>query len=141
MRVKANVRRMIFRGILGFFVLLLAVTALACSLAPSSPTPSPPSSKLLLIALTPDPASMVEGSSLQFTATGEYTDQRITFTDDLTSQVTWTSSDPTVADISSAGLVTGLSPGDTTITASLSGVTSESGYLTVTVSNTTSDNQ
>ena len=50
----------------------------------------------------------------QFTATGSYTDDS---TADLTSTVTWSSSNPSVATISSTGLVTAISSGVTVLTA------------------------
>ena len=62
-------------------------------------------------------SNLVVGSSEQYTAIGTYTDGS---TEDISSQVTWTSSCPSVANISSTGLVTGTAAGTTYITATLS---------------------
>jgi hypothetical protein len=91
----------------------------ACS---STPT-------LSSIAVTPaSPASLAVGSTQQFTATGTYSDDS---TAAITSNVTWASSNTTIATISSAGLATGVAAGNTNITASLSGVTSPAVTLAV----------
>jgi Bacterial Ig-like domain (group 2) len=101
----------------GLIVVLILGMA-ACSSTPTS-TPIP---TLSFIAVTPaSPASLAVGYPQRFTATGTYSDGS---TANITYQVTWTSSDTAVATISSAGLVTGLVPGNTDITAALSGVTS-----------------
>ena len=60
------------------------------------------------------------GLERQFSATGTYADGS---TADITSQVTWTSSDPQIATITSpGGLAKGEATGSTKITASLAGV-------------------
>lgn len=84
------------------------------------------------IVVTPaSPVANVEvGSTQQFTATGNYSDGSTT---DISSKVTWTSSDTTVATIDSNGVATGIAVGNTNITASLSGVTSPAVTLTVMV--------
>jgi len=85
------------------------------------------------ISVTPAyPSNLNVGSTQQFTATGMYSDGS---TEDITSQVTWDSSDTQTAIISSAGLATGVADGITSITASLSGVTSD--VITLTVISTT----
>ena len=75
------------------------------------------------ITVTPNPPSaLVVGSTEQFTATGAFSDgiQR-----NITSQVTWSSSDTTKATIASAGgLATGVSAGSTNITAAANGISS-----------------
>ena len=80
----------------------------------------PPELSSIVINPTP-PAYLIVGSTQQFTAAGTYSDSS---TANLISQVTWTSSDTSVAIISSGGLVTAMAPGSTNITASQSGVTS-----------------
>src|SRR5262249_2519866 len=74
------------------------------------------------IALAPANPTVALGQKQQFTATGTLTDNS---TEDLTNQVTWTSSDTSVATISNAsgsqGLATALATGTTAITASLNG--------------------
>ncbi|MDO8577851.1 MAG: Ig-like domain-containing protein, partial [Dehalococcoidales bacterium] len=66
----------------------------------------------------------------QFTATGTYSNAT---TANITSQVTWTSSNTSAATISAAGLATGVAVGNTTVRASLSGVNSTAVSLTVVV--------
>jgi hypothetical protein len=73
-------------------------------------------------------ANLVVGQTEQFTAQGSYSDGA---TKDITSQVTWTSTDTSIAAISSTGSAAGLKPGQTVITATLSGVTSIGTALTV----------
>jgi uncharacterized protein YjdB len=88
--------------------------------------------RLLSITLSPASASVRVGAKLQFTATGTYNDGAMA---DLTSLMTWSSSDPNIATISAAGYpwgeATGISPGQVTISLSESGVTG-SAQLTVT---------
>jgi hypothetical protein len=76
---------------------------------------------LVSIAVSPTNPSIAKGTTQQFGATGTYTDGT---TQDITTQVTWGSNNGAVATISpSAGLATGLTPGDSTISATLSSVT------------------
>jgi hypothetical protein len=70
---------------------------------------------------------MGKGTTLQFTATGNYSDSS---TQDLTSLVTWTSSDSNTVSINSAGLATGRQFGSITIGAALGSVNASTG-LTV----------
>jgi hypothetical protein len=74
---------------------------------------------LLSIALTPQSPTIVKGATRQFTATGTYSDNS---TQDVTTQVTWTSSDTSKATISSTGLAAGIDFGSATITATLGSV-------------------
>ncbi|HEX4452758.1 MAG TPA: Ig-like domain-containing protein [Kofleriaceae bacterium] len=79
---------------------------------------------LVSIAVAPIDPSITFGADQQFTATGTFTDGT---TPDLTSTVTWTSSDPTIATITAAGDATGTGSGTVTITATqgaISGTTS-----------------
>jgi hypothetical protein len=73
-------------------------------------------------------ANLPVGKTEQFSAIGSYSDGT---TQDITSQVNWTSTYTDVATISAAGLATGLKPGQTDISATLAGVTSN--YITLTV--------
>ena len=91
-------------------------------------TPGPP--VLVSIVVTPTNPSIMVGGHQQFTATGTYSDGSH---QDLTSSATWTSSVPSVATITSAGLATGVAVGNTTIQAS-SGSINGSTNLTVTAS-------
>jgi Bacterial Ig-like domain (group 2) len=82
---------------------------------------------LVSIAITPANTSVMNGATLQFTATGTYSNNS---TENLTGSVTWTSSSAAVATISSSGLATGVGGGTTSIGAALSGI-SNSTNLTV----------
>jgi len=74
------------------------------------------------IAITPaSPSNLAVQSTQQFTATGTYSDGT---TVDLTSEVTWASSDTTIATIDATGLATGILNGNTNITATFAGVSS-----------------
>ncbi|HTR23664.1 MAG TPA: Ig-like domain-containing protein [Terriglobales bacterium] len=74
---------------------------------------------LTSITISPPNPSIPLGSTQRFTATGNFSDGS---TENLTSQVTWNSSDVGVATISSSGLATSVSTGTTTITARMNGV-------------------
>jgi len=74
---------------------------------------------LTSLTIAPDPASISLGSSQQFTATGNFSDGT---TENLTTQVTWTSSSVNVATISDSGLAATAATGTTTITASMNGL-------------------
>jgi hypothetical protein len=65
--------------------------------------------------VTPANGTVTTGSSVQFAATGVYTDGS---TEDLTLSVSWSASG-SAGSISSGGLVTGVTPGSSTITATL----------------------
>ena len=84
------------------------------------------------ITVTPANTSLAKGRTQQYTAVGTFSDLT---TQDLTRQVTWSSTTIAIAQISNAagseGLATALGVGSTTITATLSGVTG-SVALTVT---------
>src|SRR5207245_11627779 len=82
---------------------------------------------LVSIALTPANASILLGSTQQFTATGSYTDNS---TQILTSSVAWNSSAASVATITSAGLAASVATGVTTIAAALNSI---SGSTTLTI--------
>lgn len=89
--------------------------------------------QLQSVAITPTTASVVGIGTQQLTATGTYTDSS---TQGITGTATWTSSNPAVATVNAAGLVTGVAgaAGTTTITASASGVGGTvSGTATITV--------
>jgi uncharacterized protein YjdB len=81
------------------------------------------------IAVTPPAATIPQGDSLQFTATGTYSDSS---TQNLTTQVTWASATTSVSTINAGGLAQGLTPGTSNITAKQGAVTSPAAVLTVT---------
>ena len=102
---------------------LSGVTSPADSLTVTAPTVT-----LVSIAVTPATPSINKGATQQFTAKGTYSDSSVV---DITSTVTWASSDTSKATIAAGGLATALAAGSTNITASLSGVTSPADSLTV----------
>jgi uncharacterized protein YjdB len=85
------------------------------------------------VAVSPNPATVVVGGFVQFTARATLTDGTV---QDISSTATWNSSNTTAASIDAAGIATGLAVGTTNITASTSGmngtVTSPVSVLTVT---------
>ena len=74
------------------------------------------------------PVKILLGDTVQFSAMGTYSDGS---TADCTGSVLWNSSDSAIASISYSGLATGLKPGQTDISASLTGVVSNGITLTV----------
>ena len=98
-----NSRMVLFILLAGFLALFL--TTCAGSLALNG------------VAVTPVNPHLLAGGTQQFTATAYYNDQT---TQDITTRVTWSSSDPSVATVDSSGLVTAMALGTTTITATSS---------------------
>jgi type IV pilus assembly protein PilY1 len=88
-----------------------------------------PPPTLVSITVTPVNPTIYLGNTQQFTATGIYSDGS---TQNLTSQVTWSSATTSVATISSGGLATGITLGSSLITATLGTI---SGSTTLTVVN------
>jgi trimeric autotransporter adhesin len=86
---------------------------------------------LVSITVSPSMYAIASGTAVQLHATGNYSDNS---TLDLTSQVTWSSTNSTVATVSntsgSQGLATGVNPGTVTITATSGSV---QGTATLTV--------
>jgi len=92
------------------------------------------------IQVTPAAQSLAVGQTTQLNATGTYGNAKHPSTQNVTSLVIWSSTTPAVATVSSAGLVTAVGAGTTTITASataFNGPTSSSATLTVTGSSAT----
>jgi hypothetical protein len=88
------------------------------STSPSSP--STPSPTLQSITVSPSDPSILAGGNEQYSAAGKFSDGS---NQNVTSSVTWTSSNATVATVNTAGLATTLTEGTTTITASLQSIT------------------
>jgi len=83
------------------------------------------------IAVTPNNSNSPTvnvGATQQFTATGTYSDGSM---QNISTQVTWNSSNTTAAIINGVGLATGQSAGNSNITATLNSITSNSVTLTV----------
>ena len=85
---------------------------------------------LVSIVITPlAPAPLAKGTTEQFTATGTYSDGS---TQNLSSTVAWTSSDPTVFTIDANGLATGVGVGLASLSASYQGKTASTASFQVT---------
>jgi len=74
---------------------------------------------LTSIAVTPNNQIITPGGTLQLAAKGTYSDSSIS---DLTSQVTWASSDTSKVTVSGTGLASGVAAGSATVTATLGGI-------------------
>ncbi|WP_455209527.1 Ig-like domain-containing protein [Kaarinaea lacus] len=88
---------------------------------------------LTSISVSPSNASLAINATLQYMATGSYSD---TSTADITENTNWTSSAPAVADFNNTetnGLISGLSTGTATVTAAC-GALLETGTTILTVS-------
>jgi streptogramin lyase len=80
------------------------------------------------LAIKPPNINIAVHTTIQFLATGSQSNGVI---GDVTTQVTWSSSDTAVATINSSGLLTAVGPGTVTITASAPGNITEQSTLTV----------
>jgi hypothetical protein len=119
------------------FAFVIAIVLLMAGCSGSSSTPVSLSS----IAITPNPVYIGTGTTtFSLMATGTYSNGTSA---DITSQVKWTSTDPTTARVGSTGVVTRVSSivgAITEIKASSNGVTSPSAIVTVTVSSSVVSN-
>jgi hypothetical protein len=102
------------------------ITATSGSIT-SSTTITVGQANVISIAVTPSSISMLLGAAEQFTATATYSDGS---TQDITQFATWTSSNPSVATVSSTGLAMSMLAGTTSISAS-SGSATGAAVLTV----------
>jgi hypothetical protein len=89
-------------------------------------TVTPPT--LVSITVTPANATVAKGATLQFTATGSYSDSSHV---DLTTSAAWSSSKPTVASVNATGFAATATTGVTSVSATVGSV-SGSTLLTVT---------
>lgn len=94
------------------------------------PDTSPPvEAAVIEISVTPSPVLVLEGRTQQLVAMAKYDDDKES---DVSDSVTWEIvGDPTKASISVSGLLTGDGKGDTEITASKNGITSDTVKVTV----------
>ncbi|MGC2449246.1 MAG: Ig-like domain-containing protein [Candidatus Sulfotelmatobacter sp.] len=86
------------------------------------------SAVLTSIAVTPANQSLLVKGTLQFTATGTFSDDS---QQDITKLVTWSSSNQTAVTINGTGLATALSQGATTIGATLNAISGTTGLTVV----------
>jgi len=111
----------------GNFIKVLGLTCLVLSFTGCTNT------QVGSIAITPAAQSVTVGQTVQLTATGTIDHGSHPATSqDVTNQVTWTSSASTVAAVSSGGAVTGKSAGSATISATMPGATGATAVMTVT---------
>ena len=121
-------KRKSIKFITAFLSLGLAAALTLSMAACSSSATTKSTATLVSISVTPySPSNLAVGATQRFVATGIYSDGT---TPNITSQVTWTSSNSSIAGIAT-GLATGVTIGSTSITASESGITSPSVTLTV----------
>jgi uncharacterized protein YjdB len=110
-----------------FTILTIIVSAVGCSSGTST------AKTLSSIAVSSDTTgNLGVGVTRQLIATGSYADGT---TANISGQVSWKSSNSSIAKISSDGLISGVAAGTTDITASKSGITSQSLHLSVVVRN------
>jgi len=83
---------------------------------------------LVSISVAPNHYQIAPNGSVQFIATGNYSDGS---TQNLTSVATWGSTNPAVATVNSSGLVSGVALGNTSVTASYGGATSNTATIQV----------
>ena len=108
----------------GLLLLSLFATVIGCA-----------NSGLDSIAVSPVSQSLAVGQTSQLTAVGTFGNAAHLSTQNLTSTVTWSSSTPSVASVTSSGMVTALAPGTTSIVATataFNGPVSSTSALTVT---------
>lgn len=117
---------------LGVGTATITATCQSATLCPSSPSATAildvSAAALSSLSVTPATASIALGTTQQFTATGTYSDHS---TQDLTTQVTWGSTDASKATVNAQGLATAAGTGSTDITATLAGTTVATARLTV----------
>lgn len=104
----------------------ITATAAGVSSAPIALTVT--NATLSSIAVTPNTTTVALGVTQQYIATGTFSDGTSL---NITSSVSWTSSDASVATISASGVATPVAAGNTNIKASLNNVTSPAVSLTV----------
>ena len=88
------------------------------------------------VSVSPSTQSLTVGQTAQFSATGTYGNSGHASTQNITDGVSWSSSTPSVATVSSTGMATAVGAGTATITASAAGFAgpvASSATLTVTV--------
>ena len=108
----------------------MTTTTVSSSSSSKTTTTTTPTATLSSVTIAPaSPSHLPVGYFQVFIASGTYSDGRSGV--DISSQVTWTSSDTNIATISARGTATALAVGSTKITAALSGITSQTVTLTV----------
>lgn len=109
-------------GVLAVGAGIPALIAMFVKRSASSPTASAPIAGLISIKVTPVSPTVALGSTTQFTATGTYADNS---TADITSQVTWSSSNTPIATVDNTGVANAVAFGTASIQATVSGLTDQ----------------
>jgi uncharacterized protein YjdB len=109
-----NQLEMSMKTIVCAVVLLVIATLTGCSSGGGSQSNPPSPATVTSIQVAPSSMSIGMGATQQFTATAHLSDNS---TKDITSSAQWSSSDSSIASITSAGVVTGSASGTVTITA------------------------
>lgn len=108
-------------------IAVLAVVAAAASSACDGLPTAPGGSSIASVTVTGNTATRIPGQTHQLTAMANRSDGS---SQNVSGLATWQSSNPAVAAVSAAGLVTAMAPGQATVTATYQG---QSGTLPVTV--------
>ncbi len=110
-------------SLIGFLALIgfLSLVASCGSGGGGGVAGSAPGATLSSISLSPQNSTIAKGATQQFTAKGTYSDGSM---HDITSQVTWTSLNQTIASMSTStvGLASGAAQGDATVKASVGAI-------------------
>lgn len=111
------------KGVLALMALPLLMLFSGCNSEGAFNSEPSEGAKLVEITVTPSPISVLEDRTQQLVAMAKYDDES---EKDVSRSVTWVIvGDPTVASVSSSGLLTGNTKGTTELTASKGGITSD----------------
>jgi trimeric autotransporter adhesin len=117
LRASCSARALLAKAKSAVALHLLFITVLVAGCHSSSGSlDSPPTARLMAIAVGPPDSSVAMGLSSQFTATGLYSDGS---KQDVSPQVVWSSANSAAASINNTGLAKAAGPGSTTISATL----------------------
>jgi uncharacterized protein YjdB len=119
---------MSFKSRVRSFMLVIPVVVGLVTLGSCAGNVPGKTSQIVQIDILPSTVSLTVGTTQQFSATGHFSDGT---SQDMTSNVTWTSQTPAVATITAAGLATAKSAGTSAISGT-SGAVTGSASLTVT---------
>lgn len=100
-----------------------------CACGAGAPRSGPAAVSLTSLSVTPTPSELALGRTVQLAVTGTYSDHT---SKDLTRSAVWSTSDPTIASIDTAGLATSIGVGQAFLTAT---VEKMSARATLTVAN------